>query len=287
MKNVLVAGASGNLGKYVVTALKERGFCVTALTRKKNRLQEIEPYYERAFVADATDANALRGACTEIDVAVSCLGGSVNPSLSGGRQSFQDVDFHANMNLLKEAASQSVKKFIYVGVYGHEVYGELNYVKAHELFAKELTASNIPSTIVRPTGFFSSFGELFKMAKMGRAIVFGDGEVRTNPIHEDDLAHVCVDAINQDVREINVGGPEIFTRRQAVELAFKALDKTPRISHLPIGLLQTFSKIAKPFNKRISEILAFFAKISEVDVVAPKQGERTLRAYFQQLAEQA
>ena len=51
----------------------------------------------------------------------------------------------------------------------------------------------------------------YMMAKKGRVYLFGNGEFRANPIHGEDLASVCVDAIEDSKQEIKVGGPESFT----------------------------------------------------------------------------
>ena len=50
-----------------------------------------------------------------------------------------------------------------------------------------------------------------KMAKKGRITLFGNGENKINPIHGADLAIVCVSALKIHDKEINVGGPDIFT----------------------------------------------------------------------------
>jgi hypothetical protein len=38
--------------------------------------------------------------------------------------------------------------------------------------------------------------EFYHMAVKGRIYLFGDGSYKSNPIHGEDLAQVCVDAIN-------------------------------------------------------------------------------------------
>ena len=44
MKRVLVAGATGYLGKFAVRAFKQRGYSVRVLTRSKERLFEPGPF---------------------------------------------------------------------------------------------------------------------------------------------------------------------------------------------------------------------------------------------------
>lgn len=49
------------------------------------------------------------------------------------------------------------------------------------------------------------------MAQKERIYLFGDGSLKTNPIRGKDLAKVCVNAIENSVSEIEIGGPETYT----------------------------------------------------------------------------
>jgi len=53
--------------------------------------------------------------------------------------------------------------------------------------------------------------EFYAMAQKGRIYIFGNGEQKTNPIHGEDLAAVCVDAIDGLDHDIRVGGPEALS----------------------------------------------------------------------------
>ncbi len=63
--------------------------------------------------------------------------------------------------------------------------------------------------------------------------LFGDGTLRGNPIHGEDLAEVCIDAIAGTEKEINVGGPQTLTQNEIAITAFQALGKTPKVTHIP------------------------------------------------------
>lgn len=68
------------------------------------------------------------------------------------------------------------------------------------------------------------------MAKNGQAKRSGSGESRINPIHGKVLAEVWVDTLLSAEHEIEVGGPQTFTRRQIAELAFDVLHKSENSS---------------------------------------------------------
>ena len=93
--------------------------------------------------------------------------------------------------------------------------------------------------IIRPNGFFSDMTEFLKMAKKGTVNLFGDGNFRMNPIHGADLAKVCVNALESNDQAIEIGGPEVFTHNEIAELAFKVLNKKPKIKYMPEWMRKT------------------------------------------------
>jgi uncharacterized protein YbjT (DUF2867 family) len=54
-KRVLVAGATGYVGKFVVQAFKERRYWVRALTRDEDRLRKPGPFTAPGIDADGVD----------------------------------------------------------------------------------------------------------------------------------------------------------------------------------------------------------------------------------------
>lgn len=99
----------------------------------------------------------------------------------------------------------------------------LRICDAKEMFVEQLKMSGLNYCIVRPNGFFSDMTEFFNMAKKGRIYLFGNGELRANPIHGEDLAEICMDAIDRADKEIDMGGPEILTQNEIATTAFEVL----------------------------------------------------------------
>ncbi|HEX8693979.1 MAG TPA: SDR family oxidoreductase [Longimicrobium sp.] len=284
MELVLVAGATGQLGRYVVRELKARGYRVRALTRAPERLRAAGVEADEAARGDLLDSASLGAACAGVDAVLSCAGASMDLGALGDRRSFLEVDWRGNRSLLAAARAAGARKLVYVSVFGGEAMSGLEYTDAHERFVDELARSGLAHTVVRPTGFFSFLGEIAKMAKKGRGPVIGDGSARTNPIHEADVAVVCADALASPEREIAAGGPDVLTRREIVELAFRAVGREPKVTRVPPAVFRTMALLARPFNRRLAALLAFGAAVSQVDCVAPVRGTRRLEDYFRTLA---
>jgi uncharacterized protein YbjT (DUF2867 family) len=83
LKGVLVAGATGYLGKFLVKAFKAQGYYVRVLTRNEGRLHETGPFtapaltksdYDDVFVGEITKPETLTGIMDGIELVVSSVG---------------------------------------------------------------------------------------------------------------------------------------------------------------------------------------------------------------------
>jgi uncharacterized protein YbjT (DUF2867 family) len=283
MRKILVAGASGMLGRLVVAELKRRGYWVRALTRTGAPPHVAETHVDEIVIGDLRSAESLHSACTDIDLVISCAGASMNMRNISDRSTFLDVDYHGNIRLLHAAQKAGVKKFIYVSTADGEKLQRYEYFRAHYLFETDLAASGLEYAVIQPTGFFYIMGEFLTMAKNGKGFLIGDGTSRTNPVHEQDVAEACVDAIDGSEHRVIVGGPEVFTRREIVELAFSVAGRTPSIITVPRGLFLSLVWPMKFINPRIHALLELGAVVSTTDAVVNAHGKRRLREYFQSL----
>ncbi len=287
MKKVLVAGATGYLGKFVVREFKKQGFWVRALARNPRKLEKVGPfleprvkdYIDEIFIGEITKPETLRGICKDIDIVFSSIG----ITRQKDKLTFRDVDYQGNKNLLDIAIDSSVDKFIFISIFNAQIYQYLSGVKAREDFVRELKKSGLKYTIIRPTGYFSDMSEFLNMARRGRVYLIGKGENRMNPIHGADLAEVCVKAASIDKEEINAGGPEIFSYREIAELAFHVLEKKPRITSIPQGLINILINAIRVFNTKNAEILEFFTAAMTNDSIAPTYGNHFLKDYYEEL----
>lgn len=279
MKKVLLAGITGYLGGYIAQELQKRAFHTRAVARNPEKIasRDIEAEIVKAEV---TKPDTLKNCCKGIDVVVSTIG--ITRQKDG--LTYMDVDYQGNMNLLQEAQAAGVKKFIYVSVLNGEKLKHLKMCEAKELFVEKLKQSGIDYCIIRPNGFFSDMTEFYEMAKKGRVYLFGNGDWKTNPIHGEDLAEVCVDAIGNSAQEIELGGPETLTHNEIAATAFEVVGSEPKISYIPewvriylLWMIRFFTG-SKSYGP-----IEFFMTVMAMDMVAPEYGKHSLREHFTQL----
>lgn len=288
MKKVLIAGASGYLGRYVASQFKKQGYWIRLLVRNADKLSVPGPHLEPAIreiadeiaIGEVTRPETLAGVCEGIDIVFSSVG--ITRQKDG--LTFHDVDYEGNLNLLRAAKQAStVTRFLFVSVYQASMLRHLAIVNARERFVSELAKSGLSYTVIRPTGFFSDLTALLQMGRRGSIYLIGSGTYRLNPIHGEDLARVCVAAAEEQGRqELSVGGPEVFSHRELAELAKRITGGRAKIIHLPLWAVRGALKLLYPFNRRLHGIMSFFVASMVIDFVAPKTSGHSLERYFEQ-----
>jgi len=290
MQKVLVAGATGYLGRFVVQEFSRRGYWVRALVRNPKKVEQIGPFLEPAvidqinevFTGQVTRPETLHRLCDDIDIVFSSIG----ITHQKGKLTFRDVDYQGNKNILNIALAKSVRKFIYVSVFNAHMFEYLEIVKAHEDFVRDLQDCGLDYAVIRPTGYFSDMSEFLKMAKSGRVYLIGNGENRINPIHGADLAKVCVNAIAGREHDIPVGGPVTYSLNEIAELAFVTFGKKPKITRIPPWLARLTIRVIRPFNRQMSDLADFFITAGQGEGIAPATGGHILKSYYEDLASQ-
>ncbi len=279
MKKVLVAGATGYLGRYLVTKLKKQGYWVKALARDAQKLEDLREHIDEIYEGEVTKPDTLNGICDDVDCIISSIG--ITRQKDG--LTYMDVDYQGNKNLLDRAEKNEISKFIYVSVINAHLMKDLKIIQAKERFVDELKQSKLDYSIIRPTGFFSDMLEFLNMAKKGKVFLFGSGLNKINPIHGDDLAEVCVNALKKPDKEMNVGGPETFTFQDIAELAFKALKKTTKISTLPLWMIRMILPLMRAVtSSKTYGPLEFMMSVMTMDVIGKLYGKEKLSDFFEE-----
>ena len=285
MKRVLVAGATGYLGKYVVRELKKQGYYTKVLVRNNNKLDEhgtfqepvIRKYVDEIAIGDITKPNTIKNVCENIDYVFTSVG--ITNRQRG--TTFKDVDLQGNVNLLKEAEQSNIKSFMYIHVFTNNVWKQPGpLIEAKEQFINILKSSIVDHIIIRPTGYFSDLTQFLMMAKKGKVYLIGNGKSKMNPIHGEDLAQFCVHSLSTKNVTLDIGGPEILTFQQMALYAFEALGKQKKTAHIPKFLLKPVSFGLKIFNNYYFGIFQFFMNVMTHDLIAPKYGKHTLKNFY-------
>lgn len=279
MPTIVIAGATGYLGRHLVSVCRARGWTVRAIARPGKTVRDAH----ETVHADVTDPASIRGVFDGADLAFSALG----ITRQTDKVTYEDIEYTANAHLLDEAIRSGVARFGVISVARVEAFRGLAITESRERFVSHLqqrsTAGDIDATVVRATGFFSDMGDVFEMAEQGRIFLVGDGTCRVNPIHGTDLATACADALEQGQDEVSVGGPETFTWNEVATLAFDVTGKRERVARVPAWLIRWLLPVVRVFSQRAFDVGSFILRGATTNVTAPPTGTHTLRDHYEAL----
>lgn len=280
MKRILVAGATGYLGRFLVQELKTQGYWVRVLVRNHQQATQFTNM-DDVFIGAITHPDQIKEITKDIDCVISTVG--ITRQKEG--LTYMDVDYQANVNLLEEAIKSQVKQFIYISAIDGDKYRQLKMFEAKERFVDKLKQSNLSYCVIRPNGYFSDMGDFLQMASAGKVYLFGSGEQKINPISGKDLAQFVIKMIGHNVKEISVGGPDIVSLNQIAELAGIALNKKVKIIHLPDSLRKMTIFILRHFtSQKFYGPFEFFLTFMGNSHIGEIYGDEHLSDYYLDLA---
>jgi divinyl chlorophyllide a 8-vinyl-reductase len=267
---VLLAGATGYIGRFVAHELVRRGHDVVAIVRPPAGPDGLASV-QRALagcdlrVASVTDPAALTAAVGEerFDAVISCIA-----SRSGEPNDAWRIDCEANRHLLALARVAEAKHFVLLSAICVQ-RPQLAFQHAKLAFEADLVASGLRYSIVRPTAFFKSLAGQVERVKAGKPfLVFGSGtETSCKPIGEADLARYLVDCLHDPSRAdriLPVGGPgPAITPREQGTLLCTLAGQPVRIRSVSPKLCDVALAVLAPLSRWIPPLAgkAEFARI--------------------------
>jgi uncharacterized protein YbjT (DUF2867 family) len=225
---ILVTGASGFTGSYVVPALLGAGWDVVCFVRESSDLSflPVDQIVLRYGDLDAPDS--LSAALKGIDILVSVS------SLGTG---------HAD-SILRAASASGVNRGVFFST--TSIYTTLNPAsKAIRLEAERaIQGSGIPYTIIRPTMIYGNSRDrnvcnfIQFVRKSPVFPVFGRGDYEMQPVYVGDLAEAVTSILLTDRtidQAYNLSGGSRLSLIGFITQIAESLDKRIRFIHLPPG----------------------------------------------------
>lgn len=278
MARILIAGATGTLGRHLVEIGAEHGHTMVALVRESglSKIDDLRSWCDDFRIGDLTRPDSLPGACESIDVVVSTVGMGHNTR----GPTHDEVDYLGNKNLLEVAKREGVGKFIFVSViFVDKVHG-IALIDAKRRFEKTLIDSGINFAIYRPTGFYKDVEQLYRMARKGFIVLFGNGTIQSTPLSPRDLSQTLINKVLSSQGIVEYGGPQTLSWNQIANICANAAGGRVKIIHVPCAVLTLIKGITKVISPRQYVDLKFLAHIFTHDSTAPEIGTTTLQEYY-------
>nr|CAD6427148.1 complex I NDUFA9 subunit family protein [Rhizobium sp. Q54] len=255
---VTVFGGSGFVGRHVVRSLVKRGYRIRVAVRRPDLAGFLLPY---GYVGQIALVQANLRYRQSVDRAVegaSFVVNCVGILFESGRNSFDAVqDFGGRA--VAEAARAAGAKLVHVSTIGADKESDSSYARSKGR-AEAAILSIVPDAVIlRPSIVFgpedSFFNKFAAMAKMFPALpLIGGGKTKFQPVYVGDVAQAValgVDGVLAGGRVYELGGPEVLSFRECMEIVLRTTARKRPLISLPFGIASMIGSIASliPFIK--------------------------------------
>lgn len=230
---ILVTGASGFVGSSVVTRLARDGERPRALVRNVVQSKRRLPDGVEVVVGDTTQPATLDTAVAGVDTIIHCA------FVTADRKQGPGVNYYATnvdgtANLVAAAKSAGVRRIVVAGGLGTKPAAPGSYMQGRYLADLEVKKSGLGWSILGPSiqfgsgaPFFTGLADLIRRAPVVPMV--GDGKRTFQPIWVEDVTTCLLKMAREPERynqqTIEVGGPEVYTYAQILDMLMETLGK--------------------------------------------------------------
>jgi uncharacterized protein YbjT (DUF2867 family) len=240
---VTVFGGSGFLGRSVVRALAKRDYRIRVAVRRPELAGHLQPLGKvgqiHAVQANLRYPASVEAAMRDSHAAINLCG----ILAESGAQSFDAVQGTGAGTVAKAAAAVGAR-MVHVSAIGADANSPSRYARA-KAAGEQAVLSAIPSaTIMRPSVVFGpedQFTNRFAaLARMSPVLpLIGGGLTKLQPVYVGDVATAVADAVDGKTKPgatYELGGPEVLTMREIMEVILATIERRRMLVSLPFGL---------------------------------------------------
>jgi len=226
--NILVVGATGDVGSAVIKSAVEKGHKVKAfdiskanidkLGEAKNRIEFIE--------GDILDQASLEPAMEAVEAVIITI--RLTPGEMKKGRGYKDVEGNGVKNIVEVAKQKRVKKIVLISADGIGPDCLSDMYQAKFQAEEAVRNSGIDYTIFQSSGLFKDFDFFFipNILKLGETDTwpFGPADIHMSPLSRFDLAKCMVAAVDNPKasnKTLSIGGPDCITQGELLNMIAK------------------------------------------------------------------
>lgn len=239
---VTVFGGSGFLGRHVIRALCKRDYRIRVGVRRPDLAGHLQPLGKVGQISPV-QANVRYPE----SIAAAARGASVIVNLVGiltesGAQSFDAVQAEGAATLARVARDTGAR-LVHVSALGANAESTSRYARSKAAGEAAVLEAMPSATIFRPSVVFGpedNFTNRFAgLARMSPVLPLIGGETRMQPVYAGDVAAAIADAVDGKTTPgatYELGGPEVMTMREILEVILRISERDSALVPLPFGL---------------------------------------------------
>jgi NADH dehydrogenase len=240
---VTVFGGSGFLGRSVVRALAKRDYRIRVAVRRPELAGHLQPLGKvgqvHAVQANLRYPDSVASAMRDSHVAINLVG----ILAESGAQTFEAVQ-GSGAGTVAKAANAVGARMVHVSAIGADEHSLSRYACAKAAGEKAVLSAAPSATILRPSVVFGpedQFTNRFAaLARISPALpLIGGGLTKLQPVYVGDVATAVADAVDGKTKAgatYELGGPEVLTMREIMEIILATIERRRMLISLPFGL---------------------------------------------------
>ncbi|GBG73086.1 hypothetical protein CBR_g12802 [Chara braunii] len=244
-----VFGATGFLGRYVVQQLAKVGTQVFIPYRGTDMdYMHLKPMGDLGQIVprefSLRDESSIREAIGQSNIVINLIGRDHETR----NFSFEDVYVTAPATIARLVKEHGgIERLVHVTCLGASKSSPSRRHQAMAAGEEAVHAEYDKATILRPGAMFGTEDRLLNkwaiMSKKFSVVTIVDGgKTRLQPVHVVDVAGAVMAAIRDDGQSLGkiyeLGGPDVTTVRDLVELMFETIRENPQILSIPMPLAE-------------------------------------------------
>lgn len=266
---ILVAGATGYLGREICRRLASEGRTVRGLARRTSEPEAVRQLEGRGVgiaLGDVRDPASLRAACAGVQAVISTV--TTTRSRQEG-DSIDASDGQGQLDLVRAARDAGVRRFVLVSYTGR-ITSDDPLTRAKRVVEMAVQESGMNFTILRPGIFMDAWlsPALGFDHVTGRVTVYGGGSRPISWISLSDVAEYAVRSLRHPAARdatLELGGPEALSPLQAVQVFEEVSGRSFEVQHVPEeALLAQYATAQDPLQRSFAALMLAYAAGCEI-----------------------
>ena len=245
VKNCLIFGGSGQIGRNLIRKLAQNNYKITVVTRNiHQKSYKIKTQANAGYIdiveANIFDENKIRKLFENADICINLIG-----ILYEKKPGSTFTNIHSTFPLLlaRLCKEYNLKHFIHLSALGINQAVDSKYAIS-KLKGEANVMKNFPmATILRPSivysvddNFTTNFMSLLKLLPIFP--IYYSGQTKFMPIHCSDLTDIIYKIISNKIYSniIECVGPEVLTFKEILKKLLKLIEKKRMLLSLPLPI---------------------------------------------------
>ena len=258
VKNCLIFGGSGQIGRYLIRKLTKNNYKVTVVTRNLHQKGYMIKTQANAGYIDVVEANIfdeikIRKLFSKVDICINLIG-ILYESSKGN--TFKNIHSIFPSILAKLCKEYKIQQFVHLSALGINDAIDSEYAKSKLEGEASIQKNFSLSTILRPSVVYSvddNFTTNFMtlLSRLPFFPLYYNGNTKFTPIHCSDLTDVIYQVVSSKLysKTIECVGPETITLKDILKKLSKLINKSKPLIPLPFFLANLSAKLFQLFPK--------------------------------------